>query len=110
MQPGQDAHNYAGSERRSRQISEGEIKIIAEAAAEMAIGNLFEIFGVDVTTKEGRKGLQDDFTWVRGAREGTSALRKAGWAGALGTLATGLAFALWKGITVLGAAGARVGP
>ena len=102
MQNQNQSGNYG-----NRQISESEIKLIAEAAAEMAIANLFEIFGVDVTTKEGRKGLQDDFTWVRGAREGTTTLRKAGWVAALGSLVSGVFYALWKGLTVLAAVGGK---
>ncbi len=93
-----------------RQISEHEIRLLAREAAEMAIANMFEVFGVDVTTKEGRKGLQDDFNWVRDARLGTTALRKAGWLAAAGTVVTGLALALWKGITILAAVGARAAP
>lgn len=86
-----------------RQISEHEIKMLAREAAEMALANLFEIFGVDVTTKDGRKALQDDFSWVRDAREGTASLRKAGWLTVFGTMITAACFALWKGIVALAA-------
>ncbi len=85
----------------TRHISEAEIKIIAEAAADRAIGNLFEIFGVDVTTKDGRKGVQDDLSWLREARVGTSALRKAGWRTVWGAVVTAVLIALWKGLAVL---------
>ena len=96
-----DSENVA----RGQHISEAEIKLIAREAAEMAIGNLFEIFGVDTTTKEGRKGLQDDFTWVRDARVGTASLRKAGWLAGAGTIGTAIIYALWKGIVALTAMG-----
>lgn len=98
---------YHGEERRSRQMSEGEIKVIAQTAAEMAIANLFEIFGVDVTTKEGRRSLQDDFHFLRDARMGTAGLKRAGWVAAMGTIVTAICLALWKGMVVLAAAAAK---
>lgn len=88
-----------GSEPRT--ISEAEIKILAREAAEMTVANLFEIFGIDVSSKDGRKGLQDDLSWLREARVGTTAMRKAGWGAAIATLVTAAAYAVWKGILVL---------
>ncbi len=109
--PGGQKHNYDQDRRAhdGRQISEAEIKIIAAAAADMAISNLFEVFGVDTTTKEGRKGLQDDFTFLRDAREGTAGMRKTGWFAIIGTVVTAALLALWKGVTILAAYAARAG-
>lgn len=104
----QNRPDFGGAPPPSRQISESEIKIIAEAAADMAISNLFEIFGVDVTTKDGRKGVQDDLSWLREARVGTSALRKAGWRTVWGALITAVLIAIWKGIGVVASVGAKV--
>jgi len=106
----QAEEHFTGAERRSRQISDAEVKFIAEAAAERAISHLFEIFGVDVTTKDGRKGVQDDFTWVREARLGSANLKRAGWRAALGAIITGAIFALWKGIAILGVVMAKAAP
>ncbi len=101
--------DYQGAEHRSRQISENEVRIIAEAAAEVSIAKLFEVFGVDVTTQDGRKSLQDDFTFLRDARTGTASVRKAGVFAIIGTLVTAILLATWKGMTMLAAMAAKVG-
>jgi len=98
----QDASESSdGHERRSRNISEDDIKKLAREAADMAISDMFEIFGIDVTTKEGRKGLQDDFSWVRDARVGSAGMRKAGSVAIIGALVTGATYALWKGLVAM---------
>lgn len=96
---------YAGEDRRAiRAISEHEIKILAREAAHIVVAELFEIFGADISTPEGRKGLQDDFAWLREARTGTASLRKAGWLTAWGAVVTAACLALWKGLVVLSGA------
>ena len=97
------------SDNVSRQISEHEIKLLAREAAETTISGLFEVFGLDVTTKEGRKGLQDDFSWLRDARTGTAGLRKAGSVAIIGTLVSGATYALWKGLIAITAVAAKLG-
>lgn len=92
-----------GPEQRARLLSEAEIESIADRVANRTIANLFEIFGVDVTTKEGRKGLQDDLTFVRDARVGTAGVRKAGVIAIIGTIVTATALVLWKGVVAMAA-------
>lgn len=101
---GDDGHQqpYTGEDRRAtRAISEHEIKLLAREAAQMVIAELFEIFGADISTPDGRKGLQDDFAWLREARKGTASLRNAGWLTAWGAVVTAACLALWKGLVVL---------
>lgn len=100
--------SFVMTEFQDRAAFEARMEDIATKAAKTALSDLFEIFGVDITTKEGRKAIQDDFTWTRDARIGSRSLKTAGWVAAGGTLITGLLYAVWKGLAVLAALGGRV--
>lgn len=99
---------FVMAEFKDQAAFEARMEQIAESAAAKALADLFEIFGVDVTSKEGRKAIQEDFNWTREARIGSRSLKTAGWVTAIGTIITGLCYAVWKGIAALTVLAGRV--
>jgi len=88
-----------------------EMESIATKAATKALENLFEIFGADITSPEGRKTVRDNWAWLTDTRIGTQFIRRTSWGAAIaaimGSILAGLAWAVSKGIAAI-AAGIQV--
>jgi len=82
-------------------MDESAIEAIAERSAQKALINMFEIFGADITTPAGRKMIQEDWSWVRDTRVGTKAIRNTTIGALIVSAASGLAYAIWKGLSVM---------
>jgi len=97
--------SYDGDERRARILSSEEIGLIAAAAAKVALADLFEMFGADITTPQGRKDVQDNWNWLADTRRGTQFIRKSTGMAIIAAIIGGVSWAVSKAAAILWAAG-----
>ena len=64
-------------------MDEVRIEAIATRAAKVAIVDLFEIMGADLTTPAGRKAAQENWLWVTDTRRGSTFVRRTVWGAAI---------------------------
>lgn len=83
-------------------MTEEQVEKIATRAATQALANLFEIFGADVTTPEGRKAIAEDFTFIRTARVGSSRFKTVTVSTLATSIVTGLCWVIYKGLMAIG--------
>lgn len=79
-------------------VTEDQIERIAETAAKKALGEMFEIFGVNVSTHEGRKEFAQDMGFLRTARVGSARFSLAALLGIATSVATGVGYLIWQGV------------
>ena len=86
----------------NRRSEDRGLQAMAKASAKEAIAELFEIFGSDVTTPDGRRAVGQDMEFLRTARLGSQRMKKGMLLSAGSAIATGLGFLLWKGLAAVG--------
>lgn len=86
----------------NRRSDDRNLQAMAKAAAKEAIAELFEIFGNDITTPEGRRAVGQDLEFLRTARLGSQRMKKGMLLSAGSGIATGLGYLLWKGLLAVG--------
>lgn len=79
----------------NRRSDDSQLQAIAKAAAKEAIAELFEIFGSDVTTPEGRRAVALDMDFIRTARVGSERLKKGILISLGSAIVTGFSYVLW---------------
>ena len=79
-------------------LSDDQIERIAETAAKKALGEMFEIFGVDLSTPSTRREFAEDMNFLRVARVGSSRFRVATVTALAGSFVTGVTYIIYKGL------------
>jgi len=83
-------------------FTDDQIERIAETAAKKAVGELFEIFGVDVSTVTARREFSEDMGFLRVARVGSARARTMTITTIWTSLLTGTGYLIWKGLVGIG--------
>jgi len=78
-------------------VTDDQVERIAEVAAKKALGEMFEIFGLNISTQEGRREFAQDMNFLRTARVGSGRFTMAAVIGIGGSVATGIGYLLWSG-------------
>jgi hypothetical protein len=83
-------------------LTDDQIERIAETAAKKAVGEMFEVFGVDLSTPSTRKEFAEDMNFVRVARVGSSRFRSMTITTIWTSFLTGVGYLIWKGAVAMG--------